>query len=348
MLVAAISLVLCASGADGFAEELPATPTALRISDAPSDGYPPRGITTGRALLNTLVKRAPSGPEFKKAAFDYPVVGADGCTTEEHVLIARASDPTMSSPCTVSKAQWPAVWDAAVLDDPAQVDVAHLVPLREAWHSGAWAWTPGQRRDFANDLTNNLTLTILSTGANGERGSSDPAGWWPPYFGVHCKYAQEWVWIKARWNLSVDPAEYEALMIQLDEAETNMCRDIPVGVPPLGLNPGVGPAAIVGAVVGAPSGTPYKGLAVQAYAADHSLVRETRVRAEGTFELTGLPPGDYKVKFLGGTTGTADQWYSASGPGGPATVIGLSAGGIASGIKAGMTAGASQSLARDR
>jgi hypothetical protein len=93
MLVAVISLVLCASGADGSAEELPATPTTLRISDAPPDGYPPRGITTGRALLNTLVKRAPSGPEFKKAAFDYPVVGADGCTTEEHVLIASASDP---------------------------------------------------------------------------------------------------------------------------------------------------------------------------------------------------------------------------------------------------------------
>jgi hypothetical protein len=338
MLVTAISLALCASGAAGFTEGLPATPTALQLSDTASDGYPPRGITTGRALLNTLVKRAPAGPEFRQAAFDYPVMRPDGCTTEEHVLIANASDPTMSSPCTVSKAQWPAVWDMQVLEDPAQVDVAHLVPLEEAWHSGAWAWTPEQRREFANDLTNSLTLTILSTGANKERGSSDPAHWWPPYFGVHCKYAQEWVWIKARWNLSVDPAEYDALMIQLDEAETNMCRNIPVGVPPLGLDPGVGPAAIIGAVVAGPPGIPFKGMAVQAYDADQSLVRKTQVRLEGDFELTGLPPGDYTVKFLGGTTGAADQWYSASGPGGPATVITLSAGGVASGIKAGMTA----------
>lgn len=83
-----------------------------------------------------------------------------------------------------------------------------------------------------------------------------------------------------------------------------MCRNIPIGVPPLGLEPGVGPAAIVGAVVAG-------------------------------------PPGDYTVKFLGGTTGAFDQCYSASGPGGPATVITLSAGGVASGIKAGMTAVAS-------
>lgn len=338
MLATAISLALCASGAAGFAEALPATPAALQVSDAPPDGYPPRGITTGRALLNTLVKRPPEGPEFRESAFDYPVTGPDGCTTEEHVLIANASDPTMSSPCTVVKAQWPAVWDMHVFEDPAEVDVAHLVPLEEAWHSGAWAWTPEQRRDFANDLANSLTLTILSTGSNEERGSSDPTHWWPPYFGVHCKYAQEWVWIKARWNLSVDPAEYDALMIQLDEAETNMCRNIPIGVPPLGLDPGVGPAAIVGAVVAGPPGVPFKGMTVQAYDADQSLVRETPVLLEGDFELTGLPPGDYTVKFLGGTTGAADQWYNAAGPGGPATVITLSAGGVASGIKAGMTA----------
>ena len=82
LFAAAISLAPCAGGAGGPTEGLPVTPTALQASDAPSDGYPRGGITTGRALLNTLVKRAPAGPQFREAAFDYPVVGADGCTPD--------------------------------------------------------------------------------------------------------------------------------------------------------------------------------------------------------------------------------------------------------------------------
>jgi hypothetical protein len=219
-----------------------------------------------------------------------------------------------------------------------------MVPLKEAWYSGAWAWTAKQRRDFANDLSNSISLRVLTATTNEERGSSDPADWWPPYHGAHCNYATEWVWVKARWNLSVDPAEYEALMTQLDEAQTNICRDKPVYVPPPGLNPGVGPAAIIGGI-GAPSGTLYSLVSVQAYNANDKLVRETHVRPEGIYELTGLPPGDYTVKFLGGTSGTSDQWYSDQGPGGPPEVITLAAGRIASGITVAMMAAPGSAVA---
>ena len=65
--------------------------------------------------------------------------------------------------------QWVSVWDATVLVDPAEVDVAHMVPLEEAWYSGAWAWTAKQRRDFANDLSNSISLRVLT--ASYERGA---------------------------------------------------------------------------------------------------------------------------------------------------------------------------------
>lgn len=335
MLVAAIVLALSGSGAANSAQQPePAGGTSLASH---LNGYPFPGYTTGQALLNTLVRRAPAGPKFHESAFEYPVVGADGCTTRERVIITGASDPALASPCTVLHPQWVSVWDRNVLGDPAEVDVAHMVPLEEAWHSGAWAWTAKQRRDFANDLSNNISLRVLTATTNAERGSSDPARWWPPNSGGHCNYAQDWVWIKARWNLSVDLAEYAALMTQLDEAETNYCRDWVAYVPPPGLSPGVGPAAIIGGI-GAPSGTTYSLIRVQAYNANHQLIRETRVRAQGIYELTGLPPGNYTVKFLGGTSGTSDQWYSDQGPGGPPEVITLTAGSIASGITVAMIA----------
>lgn len=338
MLVAASLLALCGSGASNPAEQLPAAAGRTSQSVAsPMSGYPFPGEATNRALLNTLVRKAPAGPEFHEAAYEYPVVGADGCTTRERVLIAFASDPTLASPCTVLHPQWVSVWDSTVLVNPAEVDVAHMVPLEEAWYSGAWAWTAKQRRDFANDLSNSLSLRILTATTNAERGSSDPADWLPPYDGGYCNYVAEWVWIKARWNLTIDPAEYEALQTQLVASDAGYCGEKPAGVPPLGLSPGVGPATIMGGI-GAPSGTLYSLISVRAYNADHKVVRETRVRPEGFYELAGLAPGDYTVKFLGGTSGTSDQWYSDSGPGGPPEVITLTAGSIASGITVAMVA----------
>jgi hypothetical protein len=337
-LVAAGLLALGGSGASNPAGHFPAAAgRASQSVAAPTAGYPFEGDAIGKALLNTLVRQAPGGPEFDESAFEYPIVGPDGCTTRETVIIAGASEHTLGSPCTVLYPQWVSAWDVTVLVDPAEVDVAHMVPLEEAWYSGAWAWTAKQRRDFANDLSNSISLRVLTAATNAERGSSDPAHWWPPYSGAHCGYAAEWVWVKTRWNLSVDPAEYAALMTQLDEMETNHCRDKPVYVPPPGLTPGVGPASIIGGI-GAPSGTIYSLISVQAFNANHKVVRETRVRPEGLYELTGLPPGNYTVKFLGGTSGTSDQWYSDQGPGGPPEVIPLAAGRIASGISAAMLA----------
>ncbi|WP_190243016.1 GmrSD restriction endonuclease domain-containing protein [Arthrobacter globiformis] len=333
-LVAASLLALCGNGAANPAEQFAAG--AGNQSVAAPNRYPFESQTIGKALLNTLVLQAPRGPEFHKSAFEYPIVGPDGCTTRERVIIDGASEHTLASPCTVLYPQWVSVWDANVLVDPADVDVAHMVPLEEAWYSGAWAWTAKQRRDFANDLTNSYSLRVLTESTNAERGSSDPAHWWPTIDGYRCNYAAEWVWVKARWNLSVDPAEFEALMTELDETEDNYCRDKPVYVPPLGLNPGRGPASIIGGIF-TPSGTPYSHIGVQAYDAHHALVRETRVRVEGSYELTGLPPGSYTVKFLGGTSGTSDQWYSEV-PGGPPEVITLKAGSIASGITVAMVA----------
>jgi hypothetical protein len=333
-LVAASLLALCGSGASNPAGQFPAG--AGSQSALAPNRYPFEGQTIGKALLNTLVLQAPRGPEFHKSAFEYPVVGPDGCTTRERVIIDGASEHTLASPCTVLYPQWVSAWDANVLVAPADVDVAHMVPLEEAWYSGAWAWTAKQRRDFANDLTNSYSLRVLTASTNAERGSSDPAHWWPTIDGYRCNYAAEWVWVKARWNLSVDPAEFEALMTELDETEDNYCRDKPVHVPPLGLNPGRGPASIIGGIF-TPSGTPYSLIGVQAYDAHRALVRETRVRVEGSYELAGLPPGSYTVKFLGGTSGTSDQWYSEV-PGGPPEVITLKAGSIASGITVAMVA----------
>ena len=85
------------------------------------------------------------------------------------------------------------------------------MPLREAWESGAWAWSRAQRRAFANDLSHPDTLIAVSARSNRSKGARDPAEWLPPDPTVHCWYAQTWVGVKARWRLHVDQAERLAL-----------------------------------------------------------------------------------------------------------------------------------------
>lgn len=292
--------------------------------------------TSTRALLNTLVQREPGGPAFQEAAFGEPVIGADGCTTQQRFVLKSGAPWSMATPCMALSGEWPLLWEIGLFsEDPSVLDVAYTVPLEEAWYAGAWAWTPEERKAFANDTFTDLSMQVMTIEGKKGRGSSDPAHWWPPTAGYRCGYAAEWVAVKARWNLTVDPAEYDAIMTLLNQTGSDTCGNPFDLIPPHGLYPGVGPAAVLGKI-GAPPGIPYNLVSVQAYDSNQSVLREIQVRMDGTFELAGLPPGDYTLKFLGGTSGTADQWYSTLGPGGPATVLTLSAGRIADVVHVGM------------
>jgi len=40
---------------------------------------------------------------------------------------------------------WYSVYDAMIWTDPADVNIDHVVPVKEQWDSGAWAGTPARR-----------------------------------------------------------------------------------------------------------------------------------------------------------------------------------------------------------
>lgn len=87
------------------------------------------------------------------------------------------------------------------------VQIDHVVPLAEAWISGAREWSPAQRELFANDLG---VLLAVDGPTNASKGSSDPAAW-KPRKGYQCAYAWRWISVKATWGLATDPSEVRAL-----------------------------------------------------------------------------------------------------------------------------------------
>lgn len=85
-----------------------------------------------------------------------------------------------------------------------------VVPLREAWESGAFAWTAVRRAKFANDATLRSATPGLDKPADLQRADRDPAGWLPAA-SAKCGYVAKWIAVKLAWGLAVDPAEMATL-----------------------------------------------------------------------------------------------------------------------------------------
>ncbi|MBD8870551.1 HNH endonuclease family protein [Nocardioides donggukensis] len=134
----------------------------------------------------------------------------DGCHTRNEVLLAEADDPpTVTGTCTITGGRWFSYYDRVSWYQTSDVDIDHMVPLAEAWDSGARSWTTSTRRAFANDLGDYRSLVGVTDNVNQAKGDKDIAGWLPTY--DRCRYLREFVAVKLRWRLDVDTAELAAM-----------------------------------------------------------------------------------------------------------------------------------------
>lgn len=199
----------------------PSSTSSVSASLAPSTD-----VAQARAQLDALVGAArltPSEAGYRRDAFGsaWADIDGNGCNQRDDVLLRDAvPDSTrvgVQGRCDhdVLAGTWvdPYTGRRHVLDDlkdrsQAQaVQIDHIVPLAEAWVSGAAAWSDDQRRAYANDVG---VLLAVDGATNASKGAADPAAW-RPRKGYQCTYAVRWIAIKTTWMLSVDPSERAAL-----------------------------------------------------------------------------------------------------------------------------------------
>ncbi len=150
------------------------------------------------------------------------------CNTRKEVLIAEATTPPeVGSRCALVGGQWYSYYDDATWTEQTDLDIDHMVPLAEAWDSGASDWTTAQRRAYANDLGDERSLVAVTDNENQSKADQDPATWMPPYEPARCTYLGEWVTVKLRWQLTVDTPEKEALATLADS-----CPDVTITFTP--------------------------------------------------------------------------------------------------------------------
>jgi hypothetical protein len=175
----------------------------------PDPGAPPRS-GGGAAALDTLtVAEARSMKGYSREKFPHWRDAGENCDVRDTVL-KRDGDKVKFSGCNVVAGTWDSWYDGKKLDVPTQVDIDHMVPLANAWRSGADGWTNDERGDFANDL-DRPQLFAVSASSNRSKGDQDPSTWKPPAKDAWCTYAEDWIEVKSYWKLTITQKEKEAL-----------------------------------------------------------------------------------------------------------------------------------------
>jgi hypothetical protein len=131
----------------------------------------------------------------------------DGCSTRLEVLDTESEKSVTCG--NLAGGRWFSYYDRVSWTDSSRVDIDHMVPLAEAWDSGARLWTTAQRQSYANDLGDYRTLVGVTDSVNSAKGDQDIAEWLPTY--DKCRYLREYVAVKIRWRLSVNSGEKTAM-----------------------------------------------------------------------------------------------------------------------------------------
>jgi hypothetical protein len=210
------------TGTGGKTRQTETTKTSKdRTTKASQDRTTKTNLASGPAETSetlSFLKVAPSGsmsgysrekfPHWSKASefgWDPPQAS---CNTREAALVRDGKNVKAEKDCKITSGEWYDPYTDQTYSNPQDLDIDHVVPLANAWRSGASSWNNQQRERYANDPD---VLLSVEDNANQEKGDKGPEAWKPPNEGEWCDYAERWVSIKAKYDLSVNEQEKQAL-----------------------------------------------------------------------------------------------------------------------------------------
>lgn len=121
-------------------------------SPTPTPPGIPSAASAKTLLTKLTVAAAGSQDGYSRDEFKTWDSWGDGCDTREMVLKRDGTNVVVDSACSATSGTWKSPYDGATWTDKSDVDIDHMVPLSNAWKSGASEWTAAQRETFANDL----------------------------------------------------------------------------------------------------------------------------------------------------------------------------------------------------
>ncbi|GAA4102363.1 hypothetical protein GCM10022248_89190 [Nonomuraea soli] len=137
------------------------------------------------------------------------------CNAREVVLKRDGENVATNASCAAVSDTLRSPYDGGEWTRASDVDIDHMVALAEAWRSGAHAWLPSKRRQFANSLTDSQ-LWAVTDSVNQTKGDKESSVWKPPLVSFWCIYARSWISVKYDWRLTQQASEKSAQQAMLD------------------------------------------------------------------------------------------------------------------------------------
>ena len=140
----------------------------------------------------------------------------DGLNTRHEVLARESLVKPVISNNRVISGKWYDKFTGKYFTNARDLDIDHLVPLKNAHISGASNWSKEKKNEYYNYLKNEHHLIAVSKGANRSKGDKSPVEWLPPNEEYQCEYVREWFKIKTDWGLTIEDG--------FDEVSNRVCR----------------------------------------------------------------------------------------------------------------------------
>ncbi|MCX4524207.1 MULTISPECIES: HNH endonuclease family protein [unclassified Streptomyces] len=203
--------------ASGKASAPTSAPPAAGGKPAAGDVLP--GMVTAAEARTRLaglkVAKAGTMVGYSRDKFTHWAEQGNKCDTREVVLKRDGSGVKQDAECRAVSGSWKSLYDGAALGDAGKLDIDHMVPLAEAWRSGAAGWDAARRKAFANDLTHPQLLAV-SASSNRSKGDQSPDLWQPTDKSSWCQYGRAWTTVKSDYGLTVTEPEKAMLTTMID------------------------------------------------------------------------------------------------------------------------------------
>ncbi|WP_344868964.1 HNH endonuclease family protein [Amycolatopsis ultiminotia] len=174
------------------------------------DAEPGPAGDAGNQLAELKIAPRTSMTGYSRTKFPHWVSQGHNCNTRELVLKRDGKDVKAGNDCNPKSGTWFSVYDAETWTKPGDVDIDHMVPLGQAWTSGARDWPQDKREQFANDLTR-PQLFAVTDNLNQQKSDKAPDEWKPPLVSFWCTYATDWITVKHYYGLTITTGEKSAL-----------------------------------------------------------------------------------------------------------------------------------------
>ena len=135
--------------------------------------------------------------------------------TRAEVLIKESINDSVTfrsdKRCVVDSGVWYDSYSGKIFYAAGDMDIEHVVALKDAWVSGAMHWSFEKRNSFTNYMNDRYHLMAVDRGENRSKGARGPDKYLPPNDKFVKEYFRRYIRVKVTWNLTVTRDQLYAL-----------------------------------------------------------------------------------------------------------------------------------------